>query len=67
MAIANRCGHQGTRKQQQNKKNGAEVGSSFLKRKQRAGSSVGGKKQRQKVYLAVEVFFSFDRAGYTFS
>jgi hypothetical protein len=33
------------------KQNRAEVENSFLKRKQRAGSKVGGKKQRQKIYL----------------
>jgi hypothetical protein len=33
------------------KQNRAEVENSFLKRKQRAGSKVGGKKQRQQIYL----------------
>jgi hypothetical protein len=33
------------------KQNRAEVENSFLKRKQRAGSKVDGKKQRQKIYL----------------
>jgi len=33
------------------KQNRAEVENSFLKQKQRAGSKVDGKKQRQKIYL----------------
>ena len=42
----------GSKVRENNKKqNRAEVENSFLKQKQRAGSKVDGKKQRQKIYL----------------